>query len=103
MKQMALNIRHVTLVLSLIALGACTAAWGRSFTMVGSARNYVKYQYYLATVDEGGMTREAINYCATNLENAVLVDREALPGGAMDEFVNTYQCVPTAMALPEQN
>ena len=97
MKQM---ITRTVLILSLVTLGACTAVWGRSFDMVGSAPDYVKYKYYLTTVDEGGMNREAREYCAVYQKNAVLDDRETVPGGAMDEYINTYQCVEPNMYVP---
>jgi hypothetical protein len=97
------NIVKAVLIVSLIALGACTAAWGRSFTQVDGTPDYVKYKYYMASVDEGGMNREARDYCAVYLRNAVLDNREAVPGGAMDEFVNTYQCVQPVAIVPTQN
>ena len=96
-------ITKTLLILSLVALGACTAAWGRSFTEVGSAPDYVKYKYYVATVDEGGMNREARDYCAVYQKNAVLDDRETVPGGATDEYINTYQCVEPNMYVPVVN
>jgi hypothetical protein len=99
MKQM---IAKTALLVSLIALGACTLAWGRSFEQVDATPDYVKYKYYVATVDEGGMNREALEYCATYMRNAVLDDREAVPGGATDEFVSTYQCVQPVAIAPEQ-
>ena len=100
MKQIALKARQVALIVSVIALGACTAVWGRSFERVGAAPDYVKYKYYLSTVDEGGMNKEAREYCAVYQKNAVLDDRETIAGGATDEYINTYQCVEPNTYVP---
>jgi hypothetical protein len=94
------NVVKTALILSLIALGACTAAWGRSFTMIGSSPDYVKYRFYLSTVDEGGMNKEARDYCAVYLKNAVLEYSEPAEGNSSAELINTYQCVQPGVFTP---
>ncbi len=100
MRQIALKM---ALVLSLVALGACSAWWGRSFEMVDSSPDYVKYKFWLASVDEGGMNKEARDYCAVYQKNAVLEDSQPVSGNSSAELINTYQCVQPVMFTPVMN
>ena len=101
MRTIPTTLRTAALLLALVGLGACTAWWGRSFTMVDSSPDFVKYKYWLASVDEGGMNKEARDYCAVYNKVAVLQSRNDPDGH--EELVNTYLCVQPVVYAPSVN
>ena len=92
MKQM---IAKTALLVTVLALGACTMIWGKSYTQVDSSPDMVKYEYYLNGLNEERMEQEARDYCAEQQKEAVLQAREG-----NDKMTSTYICVPRIVYIP---